>query len=68
MTQPELKPCPFCGGQPIFFEAICDDPMSDAEVHCKECYARVITPNNCSAIANWNQRAIEHASSFPSEK
>ena len=59
MDMHELKPCPFCGSQPITFNTGNAYP---------EIYYRVICPNNCcmqsklydslaDAIEAWNRRA-----------
>ena len=59
MDMHELKPCPFCGSQPITFNTGNAYP---------EIYYRVICPKNCcmqsklydclaEAISDWNRRA-----------
>lgn len=51
---PELKPCPFCGG-----EAKVQSFSHDRTVYCTDCNARVqkFFPTREEAIEAWNRRA-----------
>jgi Lar family restriction alleviation protein len=52
--KPELKPCPFCGGEPT----LDDDTMGHSVVCCYHCYAQAgFGPGDDAAIAKWNTRA-----------
>lgn len=60
MSGRELKPCPFCGGEPIAYNY---DPyrgeLGGAEhvaVLCTCCGARIIRPTHEDAVARWNRR------------
>ncbi len=44
----ELKPCPFCGGEP---------EVAPWEVHCTQCSAHLVEATTAEAIAAWNTRA-----------
>lgn len=52
--EPKLKPCPFCGGEPFYYEA---DVDFDHHITCTICGA-----NSCEcmtkedAVRNWNRR------------
>ena len=49
----ELKPCPFCGSEPVY--NFCEDDIS-----CQECFGAI----NCDIyvdIVRWNTRPIEDA-------
>ena len=68
MTQNDLKPCPFCGGNDLIvesygvLESVSDSQL--AEVECQDCHASVsytsYDPLNDSAsngaIERWNSR------------
>lgn len=65
----ELKPCPFCGGEPVFHEASqISETWFVASVNCRSCCAQVVSRGmetktaemaNESAIAAWNKRVID---------
>lgn len=56
MSETELKPCPFCGSDDVFWGML-------EEVHCVECCdccAKVETCNGIEdAVKTWNTRAID---------
>lgn len=55
MTEPELRPCPFCGGK-----ARAVNKMSGRWVECTQCPASIYqdghSPDMEETIARWNQR------------
>ena len=53
MTEPELKPCPFCGSNHILFR----EQVGAYEIYCQDCDANVgITNTFEEAVAAWNRR------------
>lgn len=69
MTEPDLKPCPFCGGDK---NVICKTDYGDGDayaVSCRymECHGAIFTLSygyfhtEAEAIAEWNTRAVDHA-------
>ena len=64
MKTPELKPCPFCGGEAVFHEFIGFKKEVHYTVCCEneECDMSVTTPCSESRIAVaaiWNRRATD---------
>ena len=54
MTEPKLKPCPFCGGEA---EVWVSDVTNRAIVYCTVCDAQIrIKQNEQEAIEAWNKR------------
>ena len=57
MTEPKLKPCPFCGGEAEIFVS---DITDRALVYCKCCDAQIkMQQNEQEAIEAWNKRVGE---------
>lgn len=62
-TAPELKSCPFCGGEPKLWVASgkwnCDGSVSILgwKVGCTECRIETYLENRDIAIEKWNRRA-----------
>lgn len=61
MKDIELKPCPFCGGIPMFYSY---DPFDGYQgnltkyaVRCLKCTARINAPTEEKAKEMWNRRA-----------
>ena len=53
MTEPKLKPCPFCGGEAVMHEMATDDWC----VWCLECLCGMYGFNTeQEAIETWNKR------------
>lgn len=65
----ELKPCPFCGGEPVFHEARqISETWFVASVSCRRGCAQIVSRGmetktakmaNESAIEAWNTRVID---------
>jgi len=52
----ELKPCPFCGGNPhITLHSITFDGSKLNSVHCNECPASMLGVDN-EPVDKWNKR------------
>lgn len=54
MNNPELKPCPFCGGENIKFH----DRNKDNKTHvqCLYCGAKIERAHGIDVIDAWNRR------------
>ena len=70
MTEPKLKPCPFCGGKAESIVARVDESTKTYSVICTQCYTGIFRPRMkgmewCAyrteneAIASWNNRVGE---------
>jgi len=70
MTQPELKPCPFCGGQAAMMLNREDKFNLTSHfviytggsywVKCEDCQASTwVAKNVDDALAQWNQRTVD---------
>lgn len=54
----ELKPCPFCGSNPIFLDVGENKPLY--EITCLECDgAQLLGSNKDELVKEWNTRPIE---------
>ena len=55
----ELKPCPFCNGDPHYYEEtyINDLSFKDYAIECIDCCATIKTSNKELTIKNWNMRS-----------
>ena len=53
---PELKPCPFCGGEPVKFK---DGINGYFKIKCKNCDVANKAYTEKRAIENWNYRIKE---------
>jgi len=56
MTEPNLKPCPFCGCKQIRAGKAYSEPGWVCKVHCVACEANVEDTLRKDAIALWNSR------------
>ncbi len=54
MTDTELKPCPFCGKQPVIFPDLRGDEFREW-VECSDCEIDIVK------IEDWNTRPVEDA-------
>jgi Lar family restriction alleviation protein len=69
MTAPDLKPCPFCGGDKNMICKTDYDGWDSYAVSCRypECHGSIFTlgygyfATEVEAIAAWNTRAVDHA-------
>ena len=57
MTEPKLKPCPFCGGKAESWES----PFCVWKVFCTECGASITLNTDENADVLWNKRVGEVA-------
>ena len=55
--QPQLKPCPFCGGRAVVTDA---EPV--CMVYCLKCGGAVTNDSKIDAIRRWNNRYVEPGS------
>ena len=62
MTEPKLKPCPFCGGEA---EVWVSDVTDRAIVYCTVCDAQIsIRPTEQEAIEAWNKRVPQRTATM----
>ena len=52
----ELKPCPFCGGEPFIYFSGSSSNGSFAEIICKSCKCQTDRLPESKAIEAWNRR------------
>lgn len=54
MSEEELKPCPYCGGEAVYYDTY------RFSVHCLDCKASTAYWNGKEyAIVAWNRRVID---------
>ena len=62
MTETELKPCPFCGGEAAFLS-------ETATIKCKKCGRTFIVTNplisRLEAVVGWNRWATQYTKFRP---
>ena len=56
---PDLKPCPFCGGEAFLYYSGSESVGFFLEVVCKKCCCRTDRLREEMAIEAWNRRAGE---------
>ncbi len=63
MTEPEIKPCPFCGGEARNWKTDLGPPYQTSFVRCTKCRAEI---GRCDLDAEiyWNTRATPEATSL----
>lgn len=62
MTEPKLKPCPFCGGE-AFLDDRADGCYGVYSVFCRECLASLKSYlKKEDAIESWNKRVVQNDS------
>ena len=61
MTEPKLKPCPFCGGEAKVYRRIFDWETWDYKVECSKCHCAATENYDTKqeAIEEWNTRVAE---------
>lgn len=58
----ELKPCPFCGGEPRLVDGTQMTPDHGAFVMCRNCEATIpILDSTDAAVSSWNRRPPEQS-------
>ena len=66
MTEPKLKPCPFCGGEAIIVnksirENVYGKTIMGTAIGCRYCECHMFYINRELAIEAWNKRVGEVA-------
>lgn len=56
--QPELKPCPFCGGKARMY-----DYLASYSIECMDCQASIEYKTDVKVIYAWNRRVNEQTNS-----
>jgi Lar family restriction alleviation protein len=57
MTEPELKPCPFCNGKPLYCTGIFGMSGHGYYIQCNDCGAEShMDIDDKQAIEAWNKR------------
>lgn len=69
MTEPKLKPCPFCGGEAIIVnEAIRENvyggTIKGTAIGCRNCECNMFYRNRELAIESWNKRVTERTATM----
>ena len=57
MDKYKLKPCPFCGGQPVFESYYTDANETFICIECSKCGIQVFQDDTKELIRFWNTRA-----------
>ena len=57
MTETELKPCPFCGGE----DFLISEWKDFVSIKCGQCETKVGALDEKTAVKYWNSRPIEDA-------
>lgn len=58
MTEPKLKPCPFCGGKAKVWEELF---MRFAwKIYCVNCGASVRAETEKDVVEAWNKRVVQN--------
>lgn len=56
-NEPELKPCPFCGGKAELIDhGAHRHPNWRYQIYCRDCQVYAEEDNRPAAIAHWNGR------------
>lgn len=61
MTEPKLKPCPFCNGEAKIYSRHIDWLLLEHIVRCKKCHCMTDTyDTKVEAAEAWNKRTVEN--------
>ena len=68
VTEGELLPCPFCGGEAESYDATMDACHPEWRVGCSKCGAHIFMDQEDEAIAAWNHRPAPPVEREPIER